>query len=86
MNCPKCGQPIQQGKLLIRYSANFRAIFSPMDSDESQGFVEEYLPATLFDKKLRPGQIEILLEQRGGHSSATAWRCAECRLTLMKDN
>jgi hypothetical protein len=85
MNCPQCGQPMQQGKFLIRYSANFRAFFSSADTVGPQGFVENYMPASLFDKKQKPGQIEVLPERRGGHSSTSAWRCEECHLILMQE-
>jgi hypothetical protein len=77
---------MEEGKFLLRYSAKVRALFSPAELAETEGFVEKYLPASSFDARLRPGQIEVLPWRIGGHSAAPAWRCAECRLTLVQES
>ena len=86
MICPQCGQPMQPGQFLLRYSSNVRVLFCPADLAEPEGFVEKFLPASAFDVKLKPGQVEVLPWQWGGRSATPAERCAQCRLTLVQES
>jgi len=77
---------MKPGQFRLRYSHKVRVLFTPENLDAKEGFVEKYLPGSIFDSKLLPGEIELLPWQWGGRSATSAWRCKLCKLTLVQES
>jgi hypothetical protein len=83
MECPNCGQQMVSGRVTLRSQYLARVIFSP--DDVTDGFRQWLLQGTIFDRRLRPGEVTVVSRYRSepGHT-APASRCAACRTTVIR--
>lgn len=63
MRCPNCGQAMVPGRISLRSQFLARAVFSPLELVD--GFRQKWLKGTVFDRGLRPGEVDIISNYAG---------------------
>jgi hypothetical protein len=78
MRCPNCSQAMLPGRITLRSQYLARAVFSPMEL--ADGFRQRWLKGTLFDRRLRSGEADIVSNYRGSPSGTVrgATSCSQC--------
>jgi len=77
MECPNCGQQMVGGRITLRSAYLARVVFSP--DDVTDGFRQRFLQGTVFDSRLRPGEVTVVSRYRSEPGqTAPASRCAAC--------
>ena len=77
MECPNCGQQMVSGRVTLRSQYLARVIFSP--DDVTDGFRQKWLQGTIFDRRVRPGEADVVSKYRSGPGYVSpATRCEAC--------
>jgi len=83
MQCPNCGQQMVSGRVILRSQYLARVIFSP--DDVTDGFRQWLLQGTIFDRRLRPGEVTVVSKYRSEPGqTAPASRCEACGTIVIR--
>jgi hypothetical protein len=83
MECPNCGQQMVSGRVTLRSQYLARVVFSP--DGVTDGFRQWLLQGTIFDRRLRPGEVTIASKYRSEPGNTTpASRCAACGTIVIR--
>ncbi len=84
MQCPKRNSEMLDGNVQLRTSHLTRVVFT-RDS-YAENFAEQFLPGSIFDNQLRPGEVNVLrAATRGGKTVVPASRCPACGTIVIEE-
>ena len=74
------------GILFLKANHRTRLLFSPLDNMEK--IIDKFFPGSIFDNKLKDGEIEILLATPGKKNKIKkkSYHCDKCKMMLLFDN
>ncbi len=84
MRCPECQGEMVPGRIALRAQYLARVVFSPEGLQD--GFRQRYLGGTIFDARLRPGEVDVVSDY--GSSSRrrlrSALHCPNCSALVIR--